>query len=201
MSSAVEICNLALSHLGDDATIASIDPPEGSAQAEHCAMFYPLARDALLEMHSWRFATKRSLLAELVSDGWGWQYVYAQPINSLRVLSILPASAHESYNTADYDIKTTSGDVVAIYTNLPDASALYLSKVEDSGRFSPLFTDALSRLLASYLAGPVIKGDSGAKMAQTQYQAFRMVLGQAINSDASQRHGEIDHNPSWMEAR
>ena len=40
MASEVEICNLALARLGDAATVVSIDPPEGSAQAEHCAMFY-----------------------------------------------------------------------------------------------------------------------------------------------------------------
>ena len=51
MASVVDICNQALSHLGDSATVASIDPPEGSAQAEHCARFYPAALAALLEMH------------------------------------------------------------------------------------------------------------------------------------------------------
>ena len=48
MPSEVDICNLALGHLGDSATVATIDPPEGSAQAEHCARFYPIARDARL---------------------------------------------------------------------------------------------------------------------------------------------------------
>ena len=33
MSSVVDICNIALSRLGDRATVTSIDPPEGSAQA------------------------------------------------------------------------------------------------------------------------------------------------------------------------
>ena len=37
-----------LGHIGDAATVSSINPPEGSAQAEHCARFYPIARDALL---------------------------------------------------------------------------------------------------------------------------------------------------------
>ena len=45
MATEVDICNLALAHLGDDATIASIKPPEGSAQAEKSARFYPIARD------------------------------------------------------------------------------------------------------------------------------------------------------------
>ncbi len=50
MPSVVDLCNLALAYLGDDATVASIDPPEGSAQAEHCQRFYPIARDTLLQM-------------------------------------------------------------------------------------------------------------------------------------------------------
>ena len=62
MASEVDICNLALGHLGDNATVSSISPPEGSAQAEHCARFYPIARDALLEMHNWNFAMRLSLI-------------------------------------------------------------------------------------------------------------------------------------------
>ena len=46
MFSVVEICNLALSHLGDRATVVSIDPPEGSAQAEHCKTYWPLCDEA-----------------------------------------------------------------------------------------------------------------------------------------------------------
>ena len=65
MASEVDICNLALAHLGDSATVASINPPEGSAQAEMCQRFYPIARDSLLEMHNWGFATRRKALAQL----------------------------------------------------------------------------------------------------------------------------------------
>ena len=70
MSSVIDICNLALSHLGDTATVASIDPPEGSAQAEHCSRFYPVARDAMLELFNWKFATRRATLALLTADSW-----------------------------------------------------------------------------------------------------------------------------------
>ena len=68
MASEVDICNLALGHLGDNATVSSISPPEGSAQAEHCARFYPLARDALLEMGYWNFAMRRVALAQLTMN-------------------------------------------------------------------------------------------------------------------------------------
>ena len=36
MASAIDICNLSLSHLGESPDIASIDPPEGSSYAKHC---------------------------------------------------------------------------------------------------------------------------------------------------------------------
>jgi hypothetical protein len=68
VASEVDICNLALGHIGDSATVSSINPPEGSAQAEHCSRFYPIARDSLLEMHNWGFATKRTNLALLSSE-------------------------------------------------------------------------------------------------------------------------------------
>ena len=72
MATEVDICNLALAHLGDDATIASINPPEGSAQAEKAARFYPIARNTLLELHSWNFAScKRAFIP------WSFKWIYA----------------------------------------------------------------------------------------------------------------------------
>ena len=84
MASEVDICNLALARLGDNATVASIDPPEGSAQAEHCARFYAIARDSLLEMHAWKFATRRVQLAKLTVPSWDWSFAYAEPTGALQ---------------------------------------------------------------------------------------------------------------------
>ena len=67
MASEVDICNVALGHLGDEAAISAIDPPDGSVQASHCARIYPMARDELIEMHNWRFAVKRKALALLAT--------------------------------------------------------------------------------------------------------------------------------------
>jgi hypothetical protein len=101
MASEVDICNLALSHLGDDATVSSINPPEGSAQAEHCATFYPIARDALLELHQWNFSTKRVSLALLnVTPPSTWQYVYAAPGDALNLISILAPDAGDDQSVA-----------------------------------------------------------------------------------------------------
>jgi hypothetical protein len=88
MASVVDIANLALGHIGDAATITGLYPAEGSPNAIHCARYYPIARDDLLERRRWSFATTRETLAELVLDTAGWEHTYAAPTNMLRPLDV-----------------------------------------------------------------------------------------------------------------
>ena len=201
MASVVDIANLALSNLGEDATISSIDPPEGSAEAEHAAMFYPQARDALLEMHEWRFATKRVLLALTASDTFEWGYAYALPSNMLRALAVLPETASAEDDGEDYDQQLDADDVQIILTNCEEASLKYTARVTDTTRFPPLFVEALSWLLAAHMAGPLIKGDQGRAVAKGCMQMFATFLTQAKVSDANQRKVEPEHTPTWIGGR
>lgn len=201
MASEVDICNLALAHLGDNATVASLDPPEGSPQAEHCALFYPVARDALLEQHAWKFATKRVSLAEMVGESWSWDYVYAAPTDALRLLSVLPATAASDDDTQDYAAETDVDGHAVILTDQADASLRYVARVTDTTTFSPLFVTALSWLLASHLAGPVLKGDAGAAMTKTCLQNFALALSTARVSDANQGRRRPEHRPAWVAGR
>lgn len=227
MSSEVDICNLALALLGDAATVSSINPPEGSAQAEHCATFYPVARDALLELHPWGFATKRVSLA-LLSSAWPeWTYCYAQPSDVVNLLAVMPPDA-----SADYDINLANPDVnglvspdlplqfrtmgyqpqdysaemladgtEVIYTNQANAVLRYTGLITDTTKFSPLFVTTLTRLLASYLAGPVIKGDAGRKAAAQWATEARTWLSKATVSDANQRQATVKVATSWVAGR
>lgn len=201
MSSEVGICNLALARLGDNATVASIDPPEGSAQAEHCARFYPVARDSLLEMHAWKFATRRVLLAQLTTDTWNWSFAYAEPTGVLKLLAVLPASASSDADTQEYEAETDGNGARIILTDQEGASLRYVAHVTDTTVFSPLFVDALAWLLASYLAGPVLKGDAGAAMAKACLQSFMLALSNAKVSDANQRKVRPEHKPDWIAGR
>lgn len=201
MASEVDICNLALSRLGDNATVASIDPPEGSAQAEHCALFYPLARDSLLEMHPWKFATRRVLLARLAVPTWDWQYAYAWPADALRVLAVLPQTASSDDETQAFVVEAAPDGSPMILSNQEAASLRYIGRTTDTTRFPPLVSDCLAWLLASYLAGPVIKGDAGAGMAKTCLQSFLFAFSQAKVSDANQQKTRPKHVPQWISAR
>lgn len=226
MASAVEICNLALAHLGDTATVASIDPPEGSAQAEHCQRFYPIARDSLLEMHFWNFAMRREALAQITNNNAQWKYAYALPNTVLNPVSVLPPEAADDYSTKfvptdtpyfahnyspviaagryvpqPYTIETLSDGTQVLYTNQENALLRYTAKVTDTAQFTPLFVMTLSWHLASMLAGPVIKGDAGAAEAKRCQQMMAAYLAQAEASDANQRSIKPEHIVAWTAGR
>lgn len=226
MASEVDICNLALGHLGDNATVASIDPPEGSAQAEHCARFYPIARDTLLELHSWNFASRRAQLAQVTCPWPEWKYAYAQPANAINIVAVLPPQANNDYasnahtgtgfGTTSWDHRPTAfGQYVpqpfacevdadgndVIYTNQEQAVVRYIVRVEDPTRFSPLFVETLSWHLASMLAGPVVKGDVGAAESKRCAAMMSAWLSRAEQSDSNQRKADVEHVVNWMAGR
>ena len=221
MASVVDICNLALAHLGDSATVSSIDPPEGSAQADHCARFYPIARDTLLESHQWGFTVRRAALARLADvAGPEWDYAYAVPTGMLNVISVLPADATDDYveaplvfwsqapvmsgaryNTQPFTIETMADGSQAILTDQVDAWARYTVSITDSSKFSPLFVGCLSWLLARYLAGPVLKGDAGVAAGRTCFNTYLQRVRDATESDSNQRQTKPAHVVSWMAAR
>ena len=201
MASEIDICNLALSHLGDTATVASIDPPEGSAQAEHCSRFYPIARDAMLELFHWKFATRRATLALLTADSWDWNYAYGKPADALKILAVLPAGASSDDESAEFDIESDTSGTTVILTDEEGASLKYIALVTDTIVFPPLFVMALSWQLASLLAGPILKGDAGAAEAKRCAGLAQAYLAQAAQSDANQRKVRPVHTPDWMAAR
>lgn len=194
MASDVDICNLALSHLGDEATVAAISPSDGSQQADYCVRFYPIARDQLLCLHAWSFATKRIALALIDTDELPdtWAYAYAVPSGSLQVISVLPPqgtgqatltsfppdSATNSnllsgdQNTQDFIQEVLQDGTKCIFTNTEDAIARYVAGITDTTKFNALFVTACARLLASYLAGPLLKGETGIKVASAHFKTF-----------------------------
>lgn len=222
MASEVDICNLALGHLGDSATVSSISPPEGSAQAEHCARFYPIARDLTLEAHEWGFATKRmnmALLGSGVSSDLGatgitpppeWTFVYAMPTDCRNIIKLIDPNAMAFYpgtprfaNWEDiafdqgpvpYEQEVLDDGTNVVYTNLPNAIIQYVASITDTTKFTSQFVDALAWLLAAYLAGPVVKGEEGIAAGQAAQKQYVASLGAAKGNDANNRRRRPDQS-------
>lgn len=230
MASEVDICNLALGNLGDAANLQSISPPDGSAQADHCARFYPIARDALLEMHDWGFATKRVTLALLTNPITEWTYCYAQPTDLLNTIAVMDPAATDdtsvgipantlwletpivnigSYTPQPYILESAADGTDIIYTNQQGAVLRYVARVTDTSKFSPLFVRCLAASLSSMLAGPVIKGEAGSSAAaRWELIAFGRdgrsgLFGRAAESDAGQKRdtSRERQSVSWINAR
>lgn len=199
MASVVQICNMALSHIGSDARVSSISPPDGSVEAGHCATFYDQARTELLEPGNWNFSLKRASLAQVVNDSDAWAYAYAKPAACLRALriprptvglTVFTIDQHldphiDDRDSAQFDIE---GEV--IYSNEPDAVLVFVQDVTDTTKFTPTFTAALSFLLAGYLAGPIVKGNEGARlgdaMRQRAMNAAELAATAAANASSAE---------------
>ncbi len=222
MATEIDICNLALAHLGDDATIASIKPPEGSAQAEQAARFYPIARNTLLEFHTWNFASKRTSLATVNNTIDQWEYAYVAPADMITPLAILSPTAQNDYATRMSTGDTPGGitsnfapTILAghytpqqfviegnlIYTNQENALLRYQSLITDSTKFSPLFVVTLSWHLASMLAGPIIKGDQGRAESKRCTEIMTGYLTTAKQADNLQRDVSVEHIVPWTSGR
>ena len=222
MATEVDICNLALAHLGDDATIASLNPPEGSAQAEKAARFYPIARNSLLEMHTWNFAAKRGNIALTTNSLDQWDYAYVAPADMMSPVAIISPTAQNDYATrmsagdtpggitsnyaptivaGQYTPQQFAVEGTLIYTNQENAVLRYQAFITDPSLFSPQFVVTLSWHLASMMAGPVIKGDQGAAEAKRCTQMMANYLTSAKQSDNLHRDITIEHIVPWTSGR
>lgn len=196
MASEVDICNLALAHLSDEAAVSSISPPDGSAQADHCKRFYPIARDALLEMHPWTFAKGRAAdLGELTSTLTAWEYAYGMPAGIIKPLTALRVDEIDEDNALDMMVE---GDT--IYSHEPIGSLIVTRRITDTTKFSPLFVTSLAWLLASYLAGPVTR-DANGSIKKSCLQMFNAEMGLARPSNAGIDKHEPTHVPAHIKAR
>ena len=195
MASVVDICNLALSHIGQDANISSIDPPEGSADAEHAVRFYRIAFGMVLQSHPWSFASKRIALALLADTQDPWLYAYALPSDCVKTRRVIPAVAGDDHNGVRFLREGST-----IYTNEADARLVYTFEQTDPTTFTPGFVTALSWLLASYMAGPVLKDTTGQAQARA-YQMYQREAGLAMTADANSDRNPPPYIPSAILAR
>jgi hypothetical protein len=196
MASAVDICNLALSHFGQDASIDAISPPDGSAEAEHAARFYPIALNELLQEFDWTFARKRTTLAELENDRTDFAYRFARPADCLIERRLLPDGYADDQN--DGVVYQREGD--SIYSDEPIVTLVYTRTLTDTTKFSPLFVIALSWRLGSYIVGPVLKDPSGATQMRMR-KVGDNVAGQAKASDANADKKRATHTSTAAGAR
>jgi hypothetical protein len=207
VASEVEIVRLDLGHIADAARVNSISPPDNSIQAQHAAAYYPIARDECLEAFDWNFATRREVLTEslVAFDDGEWTYVYNVPSNYIRALTVVPPGAREDHPGESFKLESdvTEQDLVVL-TNVEEAVMHYIFREEETGRYSPSFVSALSYLLGSYLAGPMLKGRAGTIVKKELFEQYRFRINTAGAHNANASKSTLQYGgymPKWISDR
>lgn len=151
MASVVQICNMALTRIGQNQFIDSID--EQSKAAELCALHYELCRDEVLHAFPWPFAEARVFLADIGSPAQTWQFRYRYPVDCLeaRHTSVPGIEKPRAEQRIPFKVVNAAGGR-AILSNQEQAELVYTVRVEDTTYFPPMFVSALAWRLAAELA-------------------------------------------------
>lgn len=172
MASVVQICNVALSRLGNSRVISSLS--ERSKEAAACNLFYEDCRDAVLADFPWHFATKRVALADLDIEQPDWRFSYRYPTDCMRIISIVSPNG-QRYVTPEmripYEVGSDEdGTGRLILTDLPKAWIRYVSRITDANMFGAEFCDALSWRLAAEINMQVTGDANMGNRAEQKYQ-------------------------------
>lgn len=201
-TTAAEVCNVALSRIGQRELIDSLDEDTEAARA--CAVAFPHALEGALAAGAWRFATSRAALALLPGlTGRFYAYAYALPSDCIapRYLDsgfgpsyggglggaygagvpaeLVGVALPGSLAGARVPFVTEGG---VLYTSDAAAVLVYTARVDSPARWPPLFTDFMAWKLAAELALSVaLKPQLAMALDQRASQAFARALAADLN--------------------
>lgn len=194
----VDICSMALSHLGISQTIQSLDPPDQSAQGQACAFWYPKMRNWLLQNAPWNFAYVAQILASDATTIPGWTYAYQYPNDCLQGIAVstsagrrLVSSSWFSYwNAFNGSVPKVPWQVMqsqvagkAILCDIASPAYLfYIQCVTDTSLMSPMFIDCLSFYVASRIGNPLRSDLKRVQLCAQAAEGMRLqALAQCLN--------------------
>lgn len=216
MPSIVDICNIALSHIGAPAIQALT---EANRQARECQRLWPVVRDAVLAEFPWNFARKRLTLALISGETYsGWDYAYTYPTDCLKALEIYNPLTTQTYTDGEYVsgqliesmVKVKSDKIKfeiavdegkskrVLLTGREDAELIYTARIEDSNLYDPSFVDAVTWRLAADLASP-LKGRL--ELQSQMMRVYEFKLGRARQANANEGFEPPGGVSSYVTAR
>jgi hypothetical protein len=196
MTSAVDICNMALSAIGERANIVGISPPDGSVNADHCARFYPQALREVVEAADWGFATKRAALAPVANTIASYEFSYALPADHVATSRVLQPDSPDEHPGHPY---LTEGGL--LYCDVEQAVLRY-RYVPSVSAFSAHFVTAVSYRLAALLAGPITKSaKTSMAMMDLYLKALSVAAGLESNGSRNSPLERGTWRPSWLAVR
>lgn len=162
----VELCNHALSYLGESRIEALT---ESNERSRICNVFYEQTRDELLAMYQWPFAVGRASLAAVSEENLTqYEYKYALPTDYLRLIDLVdpetgkimggvrqePYPPGDSVETWPYSRTGVRYQIEGnrLLTDENPCIIRYTRKIETPGLFPELFVAAFIPSLAAKIA-------------------------------------------------
>lgn len=177
VQSKVQICNLAISGLGNRNTIMNIDTPKTDKEIV-MSLWYDVCRQYTLKKIMPNFALNRVVVSELtVPDAYkpAYAYAYEYPVRALRILGM------NDIDTTDNPPTIEAG---MILTNIEFTDGLVLrivDDVEDVSKFSVEFVIQLAKEIEKRTAASITQ-DPGKKAAAIKEAMVEEQNTSALNS-------------------
>lgn len=205
MASVIDICNMALSRIGNSQRINALD--EASIQAEQCSLFYEPARDFVLRDFAWSFARAYASLAEVADNpDPGYPYAYAIPTDCLKIRQIVNPAFPAWYGSAFDDcVRRPNVQAIAyrvmgrtLATTVSPVTLEYTQQVTNPEYFDPMFVSALAWRLGSQIA-PAVAKDAG--VAQNCEAMYRAEIAQAAAAMLNEGANDYTFESSFITGR
>ena len=184
MSTAVQLCNLALSRVGQDPVLESLETP-ATVEEQLCSQFYPMVRDYVLTSFDWTFSRVKDHLGLLANEKPHppFKFIYQCPTDCARVISIFN---EQDPRPQKYSLEAARFGGRFICTDIPDAWIEYQLYGENVTVLPPNVEDALVWLLAAELAGALLKSSTGVQLSGRFRELGEQLLQKAAGRDISQ---------------
>lgn len=155
-ATSTSLVNQALQQIAAQATVTGINPAfDGSAAGNAAGILYTPAVQLLLRQADYEFSRTEIPLQLVSAIVQPWTYVYAYPVDCLRIRSILPPTWDPNdpqpvlWSESDVAIGTVQTRVIGC--NVLNASLTYSTSNVTEAEFDSVFQETLVRLLASEL--------------------------------------------------
>lgn len=193
MISKINICNLALAHLGQG-PISSLD--QADERAKRLNLFYEPVRDEVLRTHNWGFAAVQKKLELARQDTQTGEFLYHYPADALFVRRIfLPGRKQAIPFEMRYDT-VVDGCVLAVKE--PGVYGLYTRRVEDETQFDGAFVKAFTLALAYDMA---ITLTADTALAAQLFEKYTLCLDEARRSNMTENYERAGAEDAFSEVR
>jgi hypothetical protein len=179
MVSEVSICNQALSILGHEPITSFADQSKAS---EWCRNNYPFLRDAVIQERMWAFAIFRWSSESADFDNWDHAYVHPIPPGCLHVHRVF-CTPYANRVVNDWTIEGNN-----IITVEPTIYVISTQRVNDTGKFPPMFVQLLATRIAAE-ASTALTGNPG--LMQTLWIKYQSLLKDTASRDGQQGAREV----------